>query len=90
MQRVKIHDDEANVVEERDDSQAPNWEKCFSIEVVDQEMKNLVVHKTDTVAQTNSLIDYNKEWILDSGCSHHATGNIMLLLSSVRPHLCNK
>ena len=34
------------------------------------------------------MIHYNKEWIVDSGCSHHATGN-ETLLSGVRPH-CQK
>ena len=24
-------------------------------------------------------LDYNEEWIVDSGCSHHATGNETLL-----------
>lgn len=43
-----------------------------------------------TSAQTdvNTSIDYNNEWIVDSGCSHHATGNDSLL-SDVRPH-CGK
>lgn len=33
----------------------------------------------------NVSIDYEKEWIVDSGCSHHATGDASLL-SSVRRH----
>ena len=47
-------------------------------------------------------LDYNEEWIVDSGCSHHATGNETLLsgnetllsgnetlLSDIHPH-CQK
>ena len=31
-------------------------------------------------------MDYEKEWIVDSGCTHHATGDDKLLYD-VRPHL---
>ena len=34
-------------------------------------------------------LDYNEEWIVDSGCSHHATGN-ETLLSDIRPHFQKK
>ena len=47
-----------------------------------------VVHQTDALSDVNTFIDFNKEWIVDSGCSHHATRNTTLL-SDVRPH-CGK
>ena len=46
------------------------------------------VHQDDVSANAHVFIDYNKEWIVDSGCSHHATGN-ETLLSGVRPQ-CQK
>ncbi|KAG6384430.1 hypothetical protein SASPL_155755 [Salvia splendens] len=39
----------------------------------------------DADMRANVSIDYNYEWIIDSGYSHHATGNDSLL-SCVRPH----
>ncbi|KAH6797558.1 hypothetical protein C2S52_022112 [Perilla frutescens var. hirtella] len=38
---------------------------------------------------TNVFTDVNKEWIVDSGCSHHATGDESLL-SNARPHTRKK
>ena len=46
------------------------------------------VHQDDVSMDAHGFIDYNKEWIVDSGCSHHATGN-ETLLSGVRPQ-CQK
>ena len=84
--RVKLEKTKANVVHESNDVQQPNWENCLSIEVIDQKMNvTSVVHKTDALAVANNFVDYGKEWIVDSGCSHHATGNDSLL-SNVRPH----
>ncbi|KAG6390865.1 hypothetical protein SASPL_148610 [Salvia splendens] len=40
---------------------------------------------SDADTRANVSIDYNYEWIIDSGYSHHATGNDSLL-SCVRPH----
>ena len=39
----------------------------------------------DADTSANTSIYYNYEWIVDSGCSHHATGNDSLL-SCIRPH----
>ena len=46
------------------------------------------IHQDGVFVDAHGFIDYNKEWIIDSGCSHHATGN-ETLLSSARPH-CQK
>ena len=47
-----------------------------------------VVQQDDVSTDAHAFIDYNEEWIVDSGCSHHATGN-KTLLSDVCPH-CQK
>ena len=44
-----------------------------------------VGHKTNALSVANNFVDYGKEWIVESGCSHHATGNDTLL-SNVCPH----
>ena len=46
------------------------------------------VHQDDVSTDAHAFIHYNEEWIVDSSCSHHATGN-ETLLSDVRPH-CEK
>ena len=74
---VKLRGAEDNAAHE--DSDAPKWEQCFSIEVIDQlEHMAPLTHPGDS-------IDYENDWIVDSGCSHHATGDVKML-SNVRPH----
>ena len=46
------------------------------------------VHQDDVSANAHVFIDYNKEWIVDLGCSHHTIGN-ETVLSDLRPH-CQK
>lgn len=36
------------------------------------------VYPLKLICYYNALIDYSKDWIVDYGCSHHATGNIYL------------
>ena len=63
--RVKLRGAEANATHE--DSDAPKWEQCFSIEVIDQpENMASLMHPGDS-------IDYENDWIVDSRCSHYAT-----------------
>lgn len=71
--RVKLADENDNAVHEEKDDQL-KWEQCFSIEVGEQHAQG-----------SNDSIDYKRDWIIDSGCSHHATGNASVL-SGVRPH----
>ncbi|KAJ9554092.1 hypothetical protein OSB04_018137 [Centaurea solstitialis] len=80
--RVKVRDEDANAVHEVEESDDTNWEQCLSVEVIDQpaDMAS-VMHPTEVIGS----IDYAKEWIVDSGCSHHATGDVTLL-SDARPH----
>ena len=75
--RVKLRGAEANATHE--DSDAPKWEQCFSIEVIDQQ-ENMA-----SLTRLSESIDYENDWIVDYGCSHHATRDVKLL-SNVRPH----
>lgn len=87
--RVKLDEAGANVANESKESEQSNWEQCLSIEVIDQPTSmTSVVHQTNAPIDVNAAIDYNKEWIVDSGCSHHTMGNATLL-SDVCPY-CRK
>ncbi|KAL0294543.1 UNVERIFIED_CONTAM: Retrovirus-related Pol polyprotein from transposon RE2 [Sesamum radiatum] len=84
--QVKMQETEANVAHDRNDSQQPTWEACLSIEVLDQPMSvTSIVHQDHVPSNIRASINYSEEWIVDSGCSHHATGNDDLL-SGIRPH----
>lgn len=60
--RVKLSNDNANMVSQIVDE--PKWEQCFSTTVLES---NIGAYMTS--------INYEKEWIIDSGCSHHVCGN---------------
>ena len=79
---VKLLDEDTNTTYEVEEYDDIKWEQCFSIEVIDQpaDMAS-TMHPTGVTGS----IDYEKEWIVDSGCSHHAT-EYANLLSDVRPH----
>lgn len=83
--RVNLSEEDANAAYESNESEQPNWEQCLAIETIDQAAN---VYQTNAPTDVAALIDYNTEWIVDSGCSHHATGNVSLLFD-VRPH-CGK
>ncbi|KAG8472627.1 hypothetical protein CXB51_034316 [Gossypium anomalum] len=81
--RAKMQEKEANVVHDSSEFQQPTWEQCLSIEVLDQPTNvTSAVHQDDV---SIDVLNCNKEWIVDSGCSHHATGNDTLL-SNVHLH----
>ena len=63
----------------RDDR--PKWEQCFSTIVGEKRAE--VNTKTSLNGEFVNFIDYKKDWIMDSGCSHHMTG-IDSLLSELR------
>lgn len=86
--RVKLAESDVNIAHEVKEEDELNWDKCLSIEVIDQP-DNIasVLHQNGKFA--GNCIDYEKEWIVDSGCTHHATGDVKLL-SDVRPHLRNR
>ncbi|GMI96773.1 hypothetical protein HRI_003346600 [Hibiscus trionum] len=88
--RVKMQEEAVNVVLDNNEFQQPNWEQCLSIEVFDQPRNvTSLVHQDDVPFDTHAFINYDEEWIVDSGCSHHAIGNDTLL-SDVRPHHMKK
>ncbi|KAL8045369.1 hypothetical protein ABFX02_08G109000 [Erythranthe guttata] len=84
--RVKLAETEANVSHEATESDQAVWEQCFSIEVAEESAgMSSVEHRIGTTKNASDSIDYQKDWIIDSGCSHHATGNDWLL-SDIHPH----
>ncbi|XP_073158632.1 uncharacterized protein [Henckelia pumila] len=85
-QNCRVNIAGANFAQESSESEQHKWEQCLSIEVVDQPViVNSVIQQTSKGTYDNVSVDYNEDWIVDSGCSHHATGNVSLL-SDVRPH----
>ena len=76
---VNLKQEGANVAHESSESEEPKWEQCLSIVDVDRsETVISVVHQTDKRTDSNGSIDYSKEWIVDYGCSHHASENCAL------------
>nr|DAD20269.1 TPA_asm: hypothetical protein HUJ06_021732 [Nelumbo nucifera] len=72
--RVKLS--KANIACDEDEDDQLNWEQCFTAEVI--EGRNNIAHKS---APNQTAVNYVKdEWIIDSGCSHHVTGNDSLFL----------
>ena len=69
---VKLRGEDTNTTYEVEESDDIKWEQCFSIEVIDQPANMAsIMHPT----RVTGSIDYEKEWIVESGCSHHATGD---------------
>nr|DAD19723.1 TPA_asm: hypothetical protein HUJ06_021186 [Nelumbo nucifera] len=61
----------ANIACDEDEDDRLNWEQCFTTEVI--EGRNNIDRKS---APNQTAVNYVKdEWIIDSGCSHHVTGN---------------
>lgn len=87
--RVKLAaaTEDVNVAHETQDVVEQKWEKCFSIEEINQPDNMVsIMHQNYANRSVTGCIDYKKDWIIDSGCSHHATGDATLL-SDVHPHL---
>ncbi|KAK3022504.1 hypothetical protein RJ639_046781 [Escallonia herrerae] len=55
---------------------------CFSIETEQKQSKELGAYQIEAFV---NYVDYKKEWILDSSCSHHVTGNSELV-SNIHKH----
>ncbi|KAK8540118.1 hypothetical protein V6N13_048794 [Hibiscus sabdariffa] len=72
--RVKLP--KVNVASEKDDDDQIKWEQCFTVEVNEVSTQ---MHALSNIAK------YEEEWIVDSGCSHHVTGNDSLFLE-MRQH----
>ena len=85
-----MQESEANVVHESKNSSDLFWEHCLTIEILDQPTNvTSAVHQDDVSIDAHAFIDYNEEWIVDSGCSHHAT-EYETLLSDVHPYCQEK
>ncbi|KAH7837800.1 hypothetical protein Vadar_018092 [Vaccinium darrowii] len=48
------------------------WDTCLSTEILNKRKMSREPVLTSTNASMN--VDYKKDWIIDSGCSHHLTG----------------
>ncbi|KAF2286935.1 hypothetical protein GH714_035776 [Hevea brasiliensis] len=79
--RVKLS--KANVARDKEDGDQLKWEQCFTVKVA-KGRDNIIVESTQVQALFNHEI-CKDEWIIDSGCCHHVTGNDSLL-SEVRQH----
>ncbi|KAH7843402.1 hypothetical protein Vadar_016136 [Vaccinium darrowii] len=55
------------------------WDTCLSTEILDKRKMSREPVLTSTNASMN--VDYKKDWIIDSGCSHHLTGDDSLFSS---------
>ncbi|KAG6437849.1 hypothetical protein SASPL_102779 [Salvia splendens] len=71
--RVKLT--KANVACTNDGDDKIEWDQCFTVEAIKEKAGD---------AHVNYIND-KEEWIIDSGCSHHATGNDTLF-SEMRDH----
>ncbi|KAJ0040751.1 hypothetical protein Pint_27243 [Pistacia integerrima] len=72
--RVKIS--KANVACASEGDDQLKWEQCFTVEEVEEKSVQTLV---------NYVKNDKEEWIIDSGCSHHVTGNDTLF-SEMRQH----
>ncbi|KAH7856163.1 hypothetical protein Vadar_033466 [Vaccinium darrowii] len=55
------------------------WDTCLSTEILDKRKMSREPVLTSTNASMN--VDYKKDWIIDSGCSHHLTSDDSLFSS---------
>ncbi|KAG5619732.1 hypothetical protein H5410_004950 [Solanum commersonii] len=79
--RVKISKTNAACEDEQDDE--PKWEHCFTtedVEIKENATFELAPHKSHI-----NCVDFKDEWIIDSGCTHHVTGDDSLF-SVLRQH----
>ncbi|GJY50843.1 retrovirus-related pol polyprotein from transposon TNT 1-94 [Tanacetum coccineum] len=79
--RVKLSN--ANVASQSEGNEQLKWEQCFVTEVVERRDNTITKPMPDLVLYNEESC--NKEWIVDSGSSHHVTGNASLL-TEVRQH----
>ncbi|KAJ7965152.1 Retrovirus-related Pol polyprotein from transposon TNT 1-94 [Quillaja saponaria] len=75
--RVKLEDGNLSIDLGSNQDEPVEWEKCLSNEVIDDAATSMYSGKDHL--NVNSFIDYKKEWIFDSRCTHHLTGNESLL-----------
>ena len=84
---------EGNASVSQNEEHSDDWGTCLSTETTN--LKNFIQESTLTsldkgnVEEGFATIDYSKDWIIDSGCSHHLTGNDSLL-SQQKEYIGNK
>ncbi|KAG8364043.1 hypothetical protein BUALT_Bualt19G0085100 [Buddleja alternifolia] len=88
--RVKLEDGNLSTEKNGEQDQQIDWEKCFSNEVIDchNHSQPSIQHGTNFHA-INTSIDYKTDWIFDSGCTHHLTGDDSLI-SNAHNHVGNR
>ncbi|KAG8370120.1 hypothetical protein BUALT_Bualt14G0084400 [Buddleja alternifolia] len=88
--RVKLEDGNLSTEKNGEQDQQIDWEKCFSNEVIDchNHSQPSIQHGTNFHA-VNTSIDYKTNWIFDSGCTHHLTGDDSLI-SNAHNHVGNR
>ncbi|KAK3001833.1 hypothetical protein RJ639_022241 [Escallonia herrerae] len=73
--RVKLS--KANVACTNEGDDQLKWDHCFTVEAIEQKLTQAFVNYAD---------NKKEEWIIDSGCSHHVTGNDTLFLEVHEHH----
>ncbi|KAG6477308.1 hypothetical protein ZIOFF_066561 [Zingiber officinale] len=70
----------ADVAEKREEQKEEDWSHCFLADSVIEDSQWVPCLMTE--GNLNEKISTNKEWIVDSGCSHHITGDESILSRS--------
>ncbi|KAG6494518.1 hypothetical protein ZIOFF_049550 [Zingiber officinale] len=70
----------ADVAEKREEQKEEDWSHCFLADSIIEDSQWVSCLMTE--GNLNEKISTNKEWIVDSGCGHHITGNESILLRS--------
>ncbi|KAG6509746.1 hypothetical protein ZIOFF_027751 [Zingiber officinale] len=79
--RVKLKSGNyADVEEKREEQKEENWSHCFLADSIIEDSQWVPCLMTEE--NLNEKISTNKEWIVDSGCGHHITGDESILSRS--------
>ncbi|KAG6470018.1 hypothetical protein ZIOFF_070958 [Zingiber officinale] len=79
--RVKLKSGNyADVVEKREEQKEEDWSHCFLADSIIEDSQWAPCLMTE--GSLNEKISTNKEWIVDSGCGHHITGDESILSRS--------
>ncbi|KAG6505768.1 hypothetical protein ZIOFF_038133 [Zingiber officinale] len=79
--RVKLKSGNyADVEEKREEQKEENWSHCFLADSIIEDSQWVPCLMTE--GNLNEKISTNKEWIVDSGCGHHITGDESILSRS--------
>ncbi|KAG6503769.1 hypothetical protein ZIOFF_036093 [Zingiber officinale] len=70
----------ADVAEKREEQKEEDWSHCFLADSIIEDSQWVPCLMTE--GSLNEKISTNKEWIVDSGCGHHITGDESILSHS--------